>query len=206
MRAQDLMTSPVVTVGPDASVKEAARLLVDHGFAVLPVVDADDRLLGVVTEADLLRNRLLPDPRDLIHDRPPEPNGPAPPTVAGVMTAEVVTAVPDTHTAELGRLMVDRHLRAVPVVDRDRLVGIVSRVDVLRTIARDDDAIARDVRGHLSVAGLRRWQVAVADGVVTLASEGADDADRHIAVVVAGNTPGVVDVRIRDRVPPLAGP
>jgi CBS domain-containing protein len=147
MRARELMTSPVVTVGPDAPVKEAARLIVTHGFAVLPVVDADDRLLGVVTEADLLRNRLLPDPRELIHDRPPAPVPLAPSGVAGVMTTEVVTAMPDTHAAELGRLMVERHLRAVPVVDRDRLVGIVSRVDVLRTIARDDDAIACDVRG-----------------------------------------------------------
>jgi CBS domain-containing protein len=200
MRARDLMTSPVVSVGPDAPVKEAARVITTHGFAVLPVVDADDRLLGVITEADLLCNRLLPDPRDLIHDRPAEPIRPAPPTVAGVMTTEVVTATRDTHAAELGRLMVDRHLRAVPVVDGDRLVGIVSRVDVLRTVARDDDAIARDVRGHLSAAGRRRWEVAVTDGVVTLASEGADETDRHIATVVAGCAPGVVDVRIRDEV------
>jgi CBS domain-containing protein len=205
MKARDLMTSPVVSVGPDAPVKEAARLLVSHGFAVLPVIDADDRLLGVVAEADLLRNRLLPDPRDLIHHRAPEATRLVPPTVAGVMTTEVVTAVPDTHAAELGRLMVDRHLRAVPVVDGDRLVGIVSRVDVLRTIARDDDVIARDVRGHLSAAGRRHWDVAVADGVVTLTSEGADETDRHIATVVAGCAPGVVDVHIRDEVARPAG-
>lgn len=198
MRARDLMTHPVVTVGPDAPVKEAARLLVRHGFAALPVVDADDRLLGVVTEADLLRNRLLPDPRDLIHNRPPEPTPPAAPTVAGVMTTEVVTAVPDTHAAELGRLMVDQHRRSLPVVVGDRLVGIVSRVDVLRTIARDDETIARDVRGHLSTAGRRHWEVAVTDGVVTLASEGADETDRHIATVVAGCAAGVVDVHIRE--------
>jgi CBS domain-containing protein len=198
MRARELMTSPVVSVGPDALVKEAARLLVTHGFTLLPVVGADDRLLGVVTESDLLRNRLLPDPRELIHDRPPEPIPPAPPGVAGVMTTEVVTATPDTHAAELGRLMVDRHLRAVPVVDGDRLVGIVSRVDVLRTIARDDDVIARDVAGHLSAAGRRRWDVTVTDGVVTLSSDGASETDRHIATVVAGCAPGVVDVRFQD--------
>jgi CBS domain-containing protein len=205
MRARDLMTNPVVSVGPDAPVKEAARLLANHGFAALPIVDADDRLLGVITEADLLRNRLLPDPRDLIHDRPPEPARTAPPTVAGVMTSEVVTAAPHTHAAEVGRLMVERHLRSLPVVDGDRLVGIVSRVDVLRTIARDDDAIARDVRGHLSAAGRRRWDVVVTDGVVTLESEGADETDRHIATVVAGCAPGVVDVRIGDEAARPAG-
>jgi CBS domain-containing protein len=203
MRARELMTTSVVGVGPNATVKEAAQLLATHGFTTLPVVDADDRLLGVVTEADLLRNRLQPDPRNLIHDRPPQPIRPAPPTVTGVMTTEVVTAARDTHAAELGRMMVERHLRAVPVVDGDRLVGIVSRVDVLRTIARDDDAIARDVRGHLSTAGRRHWEVAVTDGVVTLMSEGADETDQHIATVVAGCTPGVVDVRIHDEV---AGP
>lgn len=195
MRARDLMTTGVVTVGPDTSAKEAARLLVDNGFAVLPVTDADGRLLGVVAEADLLRNRLLPDPRDLIHGCPAGRADPPPATVAGVMTTEVVTASPDAHAAELGRLMVDRHLRAVPVVDRERLVGIVSRVDVLRTIARDDDVIARDVRNRVAAAaGRRRWQVAVTEGVVTLIGEGADDTDRHIASVVAGAVPGVVDV------------
>jgi CBS domain-containing protein len=197
MRAINLMTSPVVTVGPDTPAKEAARLLAAHRFAVLPVV-VDDRLLGVVSEADLLRNRILPDPRTLIHDDPPESTGPPPSTVAGVMTTDVVVANHDTHAAELGRLMVHRHLRSIPIVDRGQLVGIVSRVDLLRTIARDDDAIARDVRGHLSAAGRRRWDVAVVDGVVTLASEDADEADRHIAVVIAGAAPGVVDVRITD--------
>jgi CBS domain-containing protein len=72
-----MMTSPVVTVGADTPAKEAARLLVTHGFAVLPVVDVEDRLLGVVTEADLLRDPILPDPRDLIHDRPPGRHPPA---------------------------------------------------------------------------------------------------------------------------------
>jgi CBS-domain-containing membrane protein len=208
MRAQDLMTTPVVTVGPDTPAKEAVRLLTGHGFAALPVVAPDDRLLGVVSEADLLRNRILPDPRalihnDAIHNDAPAPTGPPPSIVAEVMTTDVVVAGRDAHAAELSRLMLDRHLRSLPVVDGDRLVGIVSRVDLLRMIARDDDAIARDVSGHLSAAGRRRWDVAVADGVVTLASEGADETDRHIAAVIAGAAPGVVDVRIADD---LAGP
>jgi CBS domain-containing protein len=198
MRARELMTSPVVTVGPDTPAKQAALLLVDHGFAVLPVVDVDDRVLGVVSEADLLRNRVLPDPRDLIHDRPPRPAEPAAATVDGVMATDVVTATPDCHAAELSGLMVDRHLRALPVVDGDRLVGIVSRVDVLRTLVRDDDVIARYVRGHLSAARRRRWEVSVTDGVVTLTSEGADETERHIAAVIAGAAPGVVDVHITD--------
>jgi hypothetical protein len=65
-------------------------------------------------------------------------------------------------------------------------------------IARDDEAIARDVRGHRSAVGRRRWDVTVVDGVVTLTSEGADETDRHIATVIAGNTPGVVEVRVTD--------
>ena len=199
MRAEDLMSRPVVTVEPDTPAKEAASLLAARRFALLPVVDADDRLLGVVSEADLLRDRILPDPRTLIHDDPPVAAGPAPATVAGAMTTDVVSAGLGAHASELSRLMVDRHLRSVPVVDGGRLVGIVSRVDLLRMIARDDEAIARDVSGHLAAAGQRRWEVAVVDGVVALAGEGVDDTDRHVAAVIAGAAPGVVDVRITEK-------
>ena len=197
MRAKDLMTRAVVTVRPGTSAKEAARLLTEHGFTTLPVVDDAERLVGVVAEADLLRNRLLPDPRTFVHGQPSEPAAPASRTVAEVMATDVVSATPGTHAALLGRLMLDRHLRTIPVVDGDRLVGVVSRRDLLRTIARDDATIAADVRHHLSVASGRiGWRVTVADGVVTLDGEGADEVERHVATVVAGAVPGVVGVEV----------
>jgi CBS-domain-containing membrane protein len=197
MRAKDLMTSPVATVHPQTPAKEAARLLTVHGYTALPVVDGEGDLLGVVTEADLIRNRILPDPRALIDDESPPPAEPAAPLVGAVMTANPVTVAPTTDAVAITHVMLDRHLRALPVVDGDRLVGIVTRRDVLRTIARDDLAIARDVRHRLAIACHRAREVEVADGVVSLTTEG-DDVDRHIAGVIAAALPGVREVRVVD--------
>ncbi|MER5267158.1 CBS domain-containing protein [Actinosynnema sp. NPDC002837] len=199
MKAQDLMTHAVVTVRPGMAAKDAARLLVEHGFTTLPVVEGGDRLVGVVAEADLLRNRVLPDPRTFVHGQPPEPLAPASTTVAEVMTTDVVAVDPRTHVSELSRLMLDKHLRVVPVVRNGVLVGVVSRRDLLRMIARDDDVIATDVRHQLAVAAGRvPWRISVTHGVVTLAGEGANDGERHVATVVAGAVPGVVGVEVAE--------
>ena len=198
MRAKDLMTYPVITVRPEAPAKEAARLLASHGFTALPVVDADDTVVGIVSEADLIRGRVLPDPRSLIDDNPPAPPEPAAATVAGVMTANPVVVALTADAVVLTKLMLDRHLRTLPVVDEGRLTGIVTRRDLLRTIARDDQDIARDVRHRLAVAFRRPWEVEVIDGVVSLASDSDDPEDRHIAEVIAGALPGVREVRLAE--------
>lgn len=196
MRAKDVMTSPVVTVRSRTPTKDAAQLLVTRGFTALPVVDDDDRLLGIVTEADLLPDRFAPDPRTLIHDKRPAAAAVPAAAVDELMVTDVVTADPDTHITGLSKLMLDRHVRAIPIVDDGRVLGIVTRRDLLRTLARADEDIARDVRNRLSQAGRRRWEVTVTDGVVTLASDGAPETDEHIATVIAGAQPGVVEVRI----------
>ncbi|MEV8438736.1 CBS domain-containing protein [Actinosynnema sp. NPDC051121] len=199
MRAEDLMTRDVVTARPGTAAKDAARLLVEHGFTTLPVVEGADRLVGVVAEADLLRNRVLPDPRTFVHGQPPEPLAPASTTVAEVMVTDVVAVDPRMHVAKLTKLMLDKHLRTLPVVRDGVLVGVVSRRDLLSMIARDDDVIATDVRRRLSVATRRvPWRVSVTHGMVTLAGEGADDVERHIATVVAGAVPGVVGVEMAE--------
>jgi CBS domain-containing protein len=198
MRATDLMTVAVQTVHPETPAKEAARLLVAHGFTALPVVDGVDHLVGVVTEADLIRNRILPDPRALIGDSPPPAAAPSGRSVADVMTADPVSVTPTTDAVAVGRLMLDRHLRALPVVDGDRLAGIITRRDMLRAIARDDHTIAHDIRHRLAIASDRRWDVEVADGVVTLTCEGADPTESHLATVVASALPGVQEVRVAD--------
>ena len=196
MRAKDLMTSPVVTVRPETSAKEAAGLLVDHGYTALPVVDAGDTVVGIVSEADLIRGRVLPDPRALINDDPPPPAEPAAPVVSGVMTTDAVVVDPTTDAVAVTRLMLDRHLRSLPVVDAGRLVGIITRRDLLRTIARDDAEIARDVRHRLAIACRHPGRVAVAAGVVALAGGAGDPTDRHVAEVVAAALPGVRQVRL----------
>jgi CBS domain-containing protein len=198
MRAKDLMTYPIITVRPETPAKEAARLLASHGFTALPVVDVDDVVVGIVSEADLIRGRILPDPRSLIDDNPAAPPEPAAPTVAGVMTADPVVVALTVDAVAVAKLMLDRHLRTLPVVDEGRLTGIVTRRDLLRTIARDDRDIARDVRHRLATAFRRPWDVEVDDGVVSLASDNAHPEDWHIAEVIAAALPGVREVRLAE--------
>lgn len=193
MKAEDLMTERVITVHPDRAAKEAARLLAEHTFSTLPVVDDDGRLVGVVTEADLLRHRILPDPGTYVHGLAQQPTAA---TVGEVMSIRVVKTGPGTHVAELSKAMLDRHVHTVPVVDGDRLVGVVSRRDLLRSIARDDELIAKDVRHHLSLLGDTPWEITVVDGVVTLLGDGANEAEQHAATVVAGAIAGVVRVEM----------
>jgi len=199
MRAKDLMTTSVVVVRPDTSVKKAADLLTTHGFTLLPVVDAYDNLVGVVSEADLIRGRILSDPRTLIDDNPPPPAEPPARLVAEVMTTQPVVVDTTTDAVAVTKLMLDRHLRALPVTDGDRITGIITRRDLLRTIARDDRDIARDVRHRLAAACRDPWTVDVIDGVATLATETTDSSEHHIAQVIAAALPGVIEVR-------LAGP
>src|SRR5215469_3280368 len=98
MRARDVMSAPVITVTPDDAVKYAANLLASRGYTALPVVDGDDRLIGIVTEADLVRDRF---PRDARYRRedvvPPEPGT----KIADVMTTTVTSMADTTDVAEL---------------------------------------------------------------------------------------------------------
>jgi CBS domain-containing protein len=168
VQARDVMTRDVVTVGPATSAKYAAELMAGRGFAALPVVDGDGRLVGIVAEGDVLRDRLPADP--VLHARREPP--PATPAllVGGVMTDEVRTVEPTADVADLARLFVDERLRSVPVVDGGTLVGIVSRRDVLRVLVRPDDDIRADVL-HLVEAYTGDpgcFAVDVAEGVVTI--------------------------------------
>ena len=196
MPIKDFMTGPVVTVRDDTPLKEAARLLVSHGYNVLPVVDDDGSFVGVVSSADLIDGQILPDPRALLGDVPP--TSPPAELVADVMSKDPVTVDPTIDAAAIARLMLDRNLYAVPVVDDSRLVGIVARHDVLQTLARDDQDIARDVRGRLRVNCRPAWDIRVVDGIVTLAAENTDPGDRRAARIIAAARPGVLAVRIVD--------
>src|SRR3954469_13948905 len=120
------MSREVVTVGPATSAKYAAELMADRGFAALPVVDDDDQLVGIVAEADVLRDRLPHDPR-LHARRDDEPHPPPSVLVRGVMTRQVRTVDTRADVADLARLFVDDRLRSVPVLEHGRLAGIVSR-------------------------------------------------------------------------------
>ena len=192
MRIKDLMTSPVVTVTPTTRLKQAAALLVRHGFNAVPVVDEGD-LVGIVSEADLVRLESSPDPR--AHAlRWPAPVTSVPHLVGEVMTREVLALPPDADTAEAARLMLDRRVKSIPVVLGRRVVGMVTRRDLLSVLARSDPAIRAEVERLLDEElGDGQGRVEVADGVVTLT--GFDPGrESELAALLAQTVPGVVEV------------
>lgn len=131
MLIDEVMSRPVWTIRMRASVSEAAAVLVERGFTALPVIDDAGHLVGIVTEADLLRERSTADHATAHPDVP----GPmTSPTVSDVMSTPVLTLTPQSDVDDAARLMVDKRLRAVPVVEGSTVVGIVTRRDVLRPV------------------------------------------------------------------------
>lgn len=193
MRARDIMTTQVVTVRTTTPVHDAAALLAEHGFTALPVLDDDDRLIGIVTEADLVRDRFPSDPRALIRDGGGHRAASRATTVGEVMSSPVTAMVPGTDVADLTEALLAAHQRSVPIVEGSTVVGIVSRRDLIRVVAREDADIARDVRHRLEVfGGGGRWLVTCSAGAVTIVDTRDSEDDEHIATVLAEAVPGVV--------------
>lgn len=115
MRARDIMTTSIVSIGPDASVQDAARLLSDHAISGAPVLDTQGHMVGLVTEADII--------------------GKEGDTVAAIMSQRVVTAAEDTPVDEIARVLTSNRYKRLPIVRDERVVGIVSRADIVRMIA-----------------------------------------------------------------------
>jgi CBS domain-containing protein len=202
MRASDIMSSPVVVVTPDTTVKDAAILFAANGFTALPVLDDTGRLIGVVTEAELVRDQFPCDARNLRAraendvDTTETARVPAG-TVGQVMTTPAVSMATGTDVVDLVAAMTADHVRTMPIMAGSRLVGIVTRRDLLRVLARDDVVIATDVRHQLAnYGGSARWTVGVLNGTVTVTDQFDDATDRHVAVVLAEAVPGVIDVHV----------
>jgi CBS domain-containing protein len=196
MFVRDLMTDHAVTVSRDTSVKDALALLEKHRITAVPVVDRGGRVLGVVSEVDLIRDLVPPDQRT--HERPSSPALPdRPRVVADVMSPHPVTVGPTTDVATAVELMTTLNIKSVPVVDHDdRVLGMLSRSDVVRVLAQSDDELERQVDAVLTEVGLGDWLVAVKDGEVHLTGP-ADSPYRMTARAVAESVPGVVDVQVR---------
>jgi CBS domain-containing protein len=144
--AQDIMTTSVVTIGPDADITEAARILLDTGVNGLPVTDAEDRLVGILCQSDLVRmQKSLPIPSlfTLLDGLVPlsstalleaEVKRIAASKVSDAMSTNVVTVAPETTIDEIASLMVDRKFHTLPVAKNDILVGIVGMKDIIKTL------------------------------------------------------------------------
>jgi CBS domain-containing protein len=207
VQARDVMTCDVITVGPDSLVTQAVEVMAERGFAALPVVDEDD-LVGIVSEADVLRDRLLPDPR--LHLRRDEPSTrSAPPRlVRGVMTVGVRSVEVTADVADVARIFVHEHVRSVPVLEHGRMVGIVSRRDLLRGLVRSDDSIRTDLLRVVEdyTGELGCWDIAVAAGVATVRrAAGAPGISARVEdralVELASTVGGVVSIRVLTSLP-----
>jgi CBS domain-containing protein len=175
---RDLMTTPVVTVGPETPFKEIVARLAEHRISALPVVDDDGRVLGVVSEADLLLKEEFPDPDQDVplfwtRRRRLERNKAAAATARDLMTVAVVSIAPDATAPEAARRMHTAKVKRLPVVDeRGRLVGIISRADLLKVFNRSDEDIRREILDEVIVGEFMmapsRFFIQVHDGVVVL--------------------------------------
>jgi predicted transcriptional regulator len=191
------MTSPVITVRPDASIKDAARVLLRNEIAAAPVVTLAGELVGIVSEVDLLRGEISADP--IAHAWPASAPGEPPARVSDVMTRAVVSLPEDADAADVADVLWRAGVKSVPVVRGRDLVGIVARRDLLRTIARDDDEVRQDVIRRLQTyTGLQPIpDVGVDQGVVTLRFDGSgsnDGIDARVAELLAQSVPGAVRV------------
>jgi CBS domain-containing protein len=193
MLVREVMTSPVVTVGPGTSLKEAVRRLDEHQITAMPVVDDEGHLVGVLSEADVLRDSVSPDRRAqeiLVEITAP----PVHLAVTDVMTHLPVYVAPDHDLSQAVDLMVDTQVKSLPVVASGRVVGMVSRRDVIAVLARQDALIEASVDEALRSAGVE-CIVDVDDGVVDL-RDAAEPESLRIAQVIASRVAGVVGVSL----------
>jgi CBS-domain-containing membrane protein len=197
MKVSEIMSRPVVTVSAHTGIKAAAALLAEHGVSALPVVDAKDRLVGIVSEADLLSIETRPDPRTQATPLAPTA-GSSPKTVAEVMTRHVLTVSTGSEVSEAARIMLDAGIKRVPVVQGHRVVGILSRRDLVKLIARRDEDIEGEIElrfRELGLGGIGRRNVSVVAGVATIRVDGPEASGRRLAESVALTVPGVLEVR-----------
>jgi CBS domain-containing protein len=213
---KDVMTAEVVAVRRETTFKELAAALRQHRVSAFPVVDDRDRVIGVVSEADMLAKEAMTEPgvvAELLHHsdvRKAEGM-----TAGALMTRQVVTVSPDDPIEQAARMMHFLKVRQLPVVNSGgELVGIVSRSDLLSVFNRPDEDIRKDIVDtmllHEFLVDPRQFRVTVEAGVVTLEGTPETAALGRSLVRKARHVPGVVAVRDRlsysDDYPIAAGP
>lgn len=191
MLVREAMTSDPVRIGPDTSISQALRTLDDHRVTSLPVVDESGLVVGIVSEADLIRGILLSDQRR--HFLPTDPTDRRLPCwVHEVMTSEVRTVAPDDDLAHVVDVMTSTAIKSMPVTREGRLVGVISRRDVVHAIIRDDDEVAAEIRDLLAAVG-QDWRVTVDGGVATVTGC-HDEHEVKVATALAASVRGVIQV------------
>lgn len=216
MNARDVMVSDVVTVGPDDLVSKAVQLLVDHDISALPVVDANQRVIGILSESDLLHREKIGTEKHrawwLEAVTPPsvlaldyaKSHGRR---VAELMSENIISANEDTPISEIATLLEKHRIKRVPILKDGRLIGIVSRSNLVQALA---SVHPRPEQDHLTDRGIRSailarlaeqsWtdfgerNVVVSDGVVHLWGLVGSPEEHKALLALAESVKGVVEV------------
>jgi len=200
MRVKDIMTRPVYSVQESDPLEHAAELLADKKITAAPVLDDGGKLVGMVSDGDLLWHRVPEDPtaHGLRVDDPGAVYRPT--TVSQVMSRHPITTSPDADLADVAQTMIYQGVRSEPVVDEGRIVGIVSRRDIVRTVIRTDEVLAREIQHRLNdyAGGGRGWRVTVTGGVAHVDGPYKDDTERTIVSIMARTVPGVASVQLNE--------
>lgn len=199
----EVMTYNVVAVRREAEFKEIVAVMHRRRVSAFPVLDPADRVIGVVSEADLLPHEAFPG-RPGGNGRQPRrtPAKSTALTAEKLMTSPAITIGPDATVTEAARIMHSRKVKRLPVIDADgRLVGIVSRVDLLGVYDRPDGQICTEITERILAGDFvldpREFAVTVASGVVTISGRVAHQKDAVRLLQAIWDVAGVVDVRDR---------
>ncbi len=217
MQAKDMMTSPVLTISPDATVVEIAQLLLERHISAAPVVDDAGKLVGIVSEGDLMRRpesgterhpswwlSLISDPRKEAREFVKHHGLHA----RDVMSRHVVSVSETTPLQEVASLLEKHRIKRVPVLRDGKVVGIVSRANILQALvaqpksaplAADDLHLRQAVQDAIKASGARTLylNVVVADGVIHLWGMAYNQDERQAMCVAAESVPGAREVRER---------
>jgi CBS domain-containing protein len=215
MRAHQIMTRPVITVTPDTTIVDAANTMLQKHISGLPVVDAAGKLVGIISEGDFIRRSEIGTQRkrgrflkfilgagqeavDFVHEHGRK--------IAEIMTPEPLTIGEETPLEEIVRLMEKNNVKRLPVIRGDKIVGIVSRSNLLQAVASlarefpdptaDDDHIRNRV---IDALAKNDWcpfglSVIVRNGIVHLSGVITEERSRQAAIVAAENVTGVSKV------------
>lgn len=207
LTVRDVMTTPVVTVRRETPLKDVARLLIDRGVSGVPVVDAAGTVVGVISEGDFLvkeqgpgeiRHRRLARLLGESHETQVQLGKIAARTAGEAMTSPVVTIAPESAIQDAAATMTRRSVNRLPVVDDGRLVGIVTRADLLRAYLRTDEDLERVVRDEVVLRMLwldpAAFTISVRDGEATITGHVERRSTAEIIEASIRMVPGIVAV------------
>ncbi|MFN8223099.1 MAG: CBS domain-containing protein [Gaiellales bacterium] len=208
MKVKDAMTTELVSATPETTLKDAARVLVEHRISGLPVVDAEGIIVGVISEADIVAKEVDDTPRGSVLQRflegPPVDDRFYARTVGEAMSSPALTITADRQLAQAASTMLAEGVNRLPVVDATgRLVGLVTRGDLVRAFTRDDETIRREISQLIHDLWLDTApvEIDVEQGRVTVRGEVENEADARVLRTMIRRVPGVIDVNAELLVP-----